>query len=235
MRIYTKLVWDIETMALLEAVAEDYSGPLEIAKGADEANNQRKEQLDLQKQQLAMQNSTLNTIKGGVGKYLTGDIGFSPAEMAMLSSQFLNNNSQDFASAGSAVRDALASKGMGTGALPVGGTYTRGLSGLLGAQASQHGAGLLNLGISDAQQALTNKFNAASVLNGSAATLGSNVSTFGQGASSALGDYIKAANQSFGGMFMNSLGGALGAGLGNAAVGGLGTGVSKLGSGNWGW
>jgi len=57
----------------------------------------------------------------------------------------------------------------------------------------------------------------------------------GSAASSALNDYIRAANTGFASSFMNSLGGSLGAGIGGGLTGGIGTGLSHIGSGNYGW
>jgi hypothetical protein len=199
----------------------DYNGPVAECKGGDTAKKQLDQQNALAKQQLDLENKKLQQIDSGVGKYLSGNEGFDPETLASIKSQFLNNNALDFSNAGSAVRDALAAKGQGNGDLPVGGTYTRGISGLMGAQASQHGAGLLNIGVANGQQALANKFNAASVLSGNAAVLGGNVGTFNAGATGALGDYIRAKNTGFLSSLSQGFGGALGGGLGKIVTGGL--------------
>lgn len=206
--------------------------PVSGGKGSDVAKKQMNQQNQLAQQQLDMQNKVLNQINAGVGKYLSGDIGFDPSTLANMQSSFLNNNALQFQNAGSAVRDALTARGA-DGSLPVGGSYTRGLSGLLGAQASSTSQGLQNLAIQNAQQALANKFNAGSLLSGNAATLSGNVGTFNQGASNALNQYMQAANSGFGASFMRGLGGSLGGGVGSLATGGLGGIGSMLGGGSF--
>lgn len=221
MKVTTKFVMSMVSGEVLEHEWYDYDGPVAEAKGGDTAKSQMDKQNELTQKQLDMQNKTLAQINSGVGKYLSGDIGFDPATLANMQSSFLNNNALQFQNAGTAVRDALTARGA-NGSLPVGGSYTRGLSGLLGAQASSTAQGLQNLAIQNAQQGLANKFNAGSLLGGNAATLGSNVNTFNAGASSALEQYIKAKNSGIMQSFMGGFGQGLGGGLGAFATGGLG-------------
>ena len=95
----------------------------------------------------------------------------------------------------------LASRGAGGGQTPVGGDYTRGLSGLFGAEAQSLAGGANNIRMQNALQALNNKFQASNVLSGNAAALSSPISTFGSGASNALNQYMQAANSGFGATF----------------------------------
>jgi hypothetical protein len=218
-----KVVWQMtdDGYELLEKEELVYSGPVEQAKGGDTAKKQMDQQNKLQQQELDQQNKLYSQINAGVGKYLSGNIGFDPQTLATMQSQFQDNNALAFNQAGTAVRDALTARG-GDGSLPVGGNYVKGISSLLGSAASSKAAGLQNLGIMNAQQALTNKFNAGSLLSGNAASMNSPISTFGSGASNALNQYMQAANSGFGASFMRSLGGSLGSGIGAAATGGLG-------------
>lgn len=236
MKVTTKFVMSMITGEALEHEWFEYSGPVALSKGGDTAKSQMDLQNKLTQQQLDMQNKTLSEIKSGVGKYLSGDIGFGQDALSNMQSSFLNNNALQFQNAGSAVRDALTARGA-NGSLPVGGSYTRGLSSLMGAQASSQAQGLQNLAIQNAQQALANKFNAGSLLSGNAATLSSNVGTFNSGASSALEQYIKAKNSGPLNTFLGGLGQGLGGGLGAYMTGGLG-GVSSAakpgGGGNGG-
>lgn len=192
-------------------------------KGKDTANDQRKQELAMQKQAFDAQQKQLADLKTAFSKYTTQNIGFDPSQYAAMQSQAINQNSGAFNSAGNQVRSALLARGSGGGNLPVGGDYVRGMSGLMGAQASDLSGSMNNLRIQNAQQALTNRFNAGNLLSGNAATLTGTQGVAGAGASSALGDYIKAANTGFGASFMNSLGGGLGGGLASFATGGFGT------------
>lgn len=212
----------------------DYPAYLVELKGKEVANSQRQQELDMQKQAFAQQQKDLADLKTATSKYTTGaGQGFTPEQLAALNSATLGQNAQQFGDASSSVMSALRSRN--PGGLPSGGDATRGLEGLFGAQASSLGQGLGNVRLQSAMQALTNKFNALNLQSGNAATLTGTQGVAGAGASSALGDYIKASNTGFASSFANSFGGALGAGLGAGVTGGVGTAASKVGSGNYGW
>lgn len=219
----TKICWQMteDGYELLEKEEFAYSGPVDMAKGGDVAKKQLNDQTAMQKDELAQQTKLYNQINAGVGKYLSGDIGFDPATLASMRSQFQDSNALAYNQAGQGVRDALTARG-GDGSLPIGGNYVKGISGLMGSAASSKAAGLQNLAIMNSQQALTNKFNAGSLLSGNAASMNSPISTFGSGASNALNQYMTAANSGFGASFMKSLGSGLGGGLASFATGGLG-------------
>ena len=193
---------------------------------AAEARN--KQAFDAQQRQLAQLNSAFS-------KYTTQNIGYDPQQLAAMQSQIQNQNTTQYNSAGQAVRNALLARGGAGGGQPVGGDYVRGISGLMGAQAADLSQNLNNLRIQNAQQALTNRFNAGSLLSGNAATLTGTQGVQAGQASSALNDYIKAKNSGFLSSFAQGFGGALGGGLGAGVTGGIGTAASKVGSGNWGW
>jgi hypothetical protein len=227
-RVTTKITYDMATMEVLEHEWYDYDGPVAECKGDSYAKQVSKDQFDLEKAQIAKQNAEFDFVKGNISKYLTGNEGFNPEQMAMLRSSFLNDNASAYSDAGSSVRDMLTARG-GDGALPVGGNYVKGISGLLGAQASAKSSGLLNLGIMDQQQALNNKFNTASVLSGNGAALSSSIGSTAGAGSSALSDYIKSKSQGFGAHFMDALGSGLGGGIASIATGGLSGMLGKAG------
>lgn len=204
-------------------------------KGADTANAQRQQELQMQQQAFNTQQAQLALLNKSLSPYLAGKTGFDPALLASMRSQFLNSNNSTFNQAGQQVREALGARGEGTGSNPVGGSYAGNLGNLMAAKAGSQSQGLLGINVQNAQQALQNQFNAANVLSGNAAILTGTQGVAGSAASSALGDYIKAKNTGFASSFANSFGGALGAGLGAGLTGGLGTAVSKVGSGNYGW
>lgn len=228
MRVITKAIMDIETLAWEHVESYEYSGEVELFKGdgtaQDQLNRNNKIEDDAIARQQGFQNQAVNAVQGD----LSGTNGFSPQLMALLQSQFQNQNTGAFQSAGSNVRSALASQGAGLGDLPVGGDYTRGISELEGAKASSQSQGLLGLGIQNLQQALNNKYNAANVLTGNAAQVGSTAGMASGAGSNALNTYVQAANTGFSNAFTSAFGGALGKGLGSFASGAVGLGATRI-------
>lgn len=204
-------------------------------KGGDTANSQRQQELKMQQTAFDAQQKQLADLKSAFSKYTTQNIGFDPSQYAAMQTQAMNQNTGTFGAAGNQVRSALLARGSGGGNLPVGGDYVRGISGLMGAQASDLSGNLNSLRIQNAQQALTNRFNAGSLLSGNAATLTGTQGVAGAGASSALGDYIKAKNSGFLSSFASGLGSGLGGGLSAGITGGIGTAASSIGNGQYGW
>jgi hypothetical protein len=225
MRITTRITLDIVSGAILELEQEDYSGPIAYCKGADTANSQRQDELNMQKSAFDTQQKQLDMLNKSFSGYLGGKTGFDPKMLAAMRSQFLNSNNSTFNQAGQQVREALGARGSGTGANPVGGDYTRGIANLLGAKAGSQSQGLLGIDVNNAQQALTNQFNAGNILSGNAATLTGTQGVAGAGASSALNSYITAQGQSFGGQFLSGLGGTLGKAVGQGVSAGAGAGL----------
>jgi len=194
-----------------------------MGKGTGVAQAQLDEQNKLQQQAIDQQKQIRDQIMATTSQYTTGaGQGFDPQQLALMQSQFLNQNSQNFNQAGSSVLSSLRARGVAGGDSPGGGDLTRGLEALQGARASSQSQGILGTNIADLQQALTNKFNALSVQAGQSAQLGSNVQTFGQGANNSLDQYIKAANTpGFLQSLATSFAGGVGKGLGDMATGGL--------------
>ncbi len=172
--------------ASAEEYLRDWPEGISGGKGSDTAKQQLNLQNQLTKQQLDLENKRLDMVSSSVGKYLTGSEGFDPTQLAAMRSQFLNQITQSYNQAGKNVMTALARRGSISSTQPVGGDYARGIASLEGASASDRASGLANIDISNLQQALTNRFNAASLMNGQAATLAGNVGTFNSGASDAL-------------------------------------------------
>lgn len=191
----------------------------------DQLNLQNK----LQQQQLDQQKAIRDQIMGSVGKYLSGSgEGFDPAQLAAMTSQFLNQNTANFGQARQQVLAGLNARGGGGGAIPAGGDLVRSLSALEGAQASSQSQGTLGLGIENLQQALTNRFNAAQVASGQGAQLGQNVGVFGSGASNALNQYVQASQSGFMNQLGKNLGASLGQGIGAVATGGIGASLGGI-------
>lgn len=198
--------------------------------GTGTSKDQLKRQNDLVDQQLAQQKAIRDQIMKSTEQYTTGaGQGYDPAQFSAMISQFLNQNSANFNQAGQSVMSSLAARGAGTGQIPVGGDYTRGLEDLQAAKATGQSQGILGANISNLQQALVNKFNSLSLQGGQAAQLGNNVQVFNSGASSALNDYVQASQGGFLNQFGKALGGSLGGAFGAGIGGGAASGFSGLG------
>ena len=161
-------------------------------KGGDEAKAAQKRNEDRQDKAFTFQMSQMQDVKNAMQKYLSGNIGFDPQQLAAMTSQFMGQNANDFNQARAGVTSLLASRGAGGGQTPVGGDYTRGMSGLFGSEAQSLAGGMNSIRMQNALQALNNKFQASNVLSGNAAALSSPISTFGSGASNALNQYMSA-------------------------------------------
>lgn len=184
-------------------------------KGAtSKADQQRQDELSMQKQAFATQQQQLGMLNKSFSGYLNGKTGFDPKMLASMRAQFLNSNNSTFGQAGAQVKEALGARGEGSGSNPVGGSYGGNIAQLLSAKAGSQSQGLLGIDVNNAQQALQNQFNAGNILSGNAATLTGTQGVAGAGASSALNSYITASNTGFSGSFQNALGGALGKSIG---------------------
>lgn len=212
----------------VEDYLRDWPEGVSGAKGDGVAQDQLKLQNSLVQQQLTQQKAIQDQMQSSFGKYLSGDIGFSPQQMSVLQSQFMNQNTGAFNSAGANVRANLAARGSGNGDLPVGGDYTRGIAELEGAKASSQSQGILGLNAQSMAQALQNQFNAGNIINGQAAQTGQNIGTFNSGANNALNTYVQAANTGFGNAFTSGFGGALGRGLGSGLSAGITGGIGGM-------
>lgn len=198
--------------------------------GTGTSKDQLKRQNDLVDQQLAQQKAIRDQIMKSTEQYTTGaGQGYDPAQFSAMISQFLNQNSANFNQAGQSVMSSLAARGAGTGQLPVGGDYTRGLEDLQAAKATGQSQGILGANISNLQQALNNKFNALGLQSGQGAQLGSNIATFNSGASNALNDYVQASQSGFLNQFGKALGQGMGGAFGAGISGGIAGGLSKFG------
>jgi hypothetical protein len=184
--------------------------------GADSgvAQRQQKQELANQQESFDLMKQRQNQVSGSVSKYLSGNVGFDPQQLALMKSMFLNQNAQQYQQAGQNVRTALLRSGSADSSVPAGGDYVRGIAGLQGGMANNATSGIANINMQNLSQMLTNQFNAANLINGQAAQLTNPIASFGQGASSALNSYITAANSGFGATLANSFGSQLGKTLG---------------------
>lgn len=182
----------------------------------------------------AAQNATLGQVNTSLSPYLSGNQGFTPAQMSALNSSALDQNAQQYNAAGNSLRSTLQARG-DNGATPLSGTGVAGIAGLMSGKASDLANSLRTNVLNNAQQGLTNQFNANSILSGNAQTQAGNVSTYGSGANGALQSYTTAQANSPLNKFVGGLGSGLASGLASGATGGLGSALSTVGSGNFGW
>lgn len=228
MKIWNSITWDMETGAVLDEDCFEWCGPVEHCKGEGTAKDQLNRNNALVDQQIAYQNSIRDKLQGSLGKYLSGNVGFDPAQLAMMQSQFLDQNAQTGKEAGQNVMAALASRGAAGGGMPVGGDFVRDLSGLQGAIATNQSQGILGTNLANMRQALANQFNAANVFSGQSAQAGQDIGTFSNASNNALDQYMNASNSGFGASFMRSLGGSFGSAAGKMAMGGIAGGLDMI-------
>jgi hypothetical protein len=191
--------------------------------------NQLNLQNQLQAQQQAKQDALLQQNQTALSPYLSGNIGYTPAQLASLNTSVLSQNAQKYNAAAQQTNAQLAARGE-NGQTPLSGVAATGYGNLNAARASDLSSGLNTVVQNNAQQALANQFNAASVLSGNAQTYAGNVGTYGSGASNALNNVTQAQSNGFLNNFAKSLGSGFGA-VGTALTGGAaGSGLSSAGS-----
>ena len=127
-----------------------------MGKGADVAQQQLAAQNKAQADAAAQQKAIRDQVMSSVSKYMTGaGEGFDPAQLSAMTSQFLNQNSADFNSAGGQVLSSLRARGGGGGDTPAGGDMARSLSALDAARATSKSQGVLGINIQNLQAALS--------------------------------------------------------------------------------
>ena len=89
--------------------------------GASAAKTQLNSQNDLQQQAFKTQMDTLNSLKGSLSGYLSGNQGFTGQQMSTMTSQALNQNSQKYQQASNQTRQALGARGISGSQTPGGG------------------------------------------------------------------------------------------------------------------
>ena len=184
--------------------------------------SQLNSQNQLQAQQQAAQNQLLQQNNTALSPYLTGNQGFTPEQMAALNSQALDQNALRYNQGTQQANAQLAARGEGLGNTPGSGVAATGYGNLQAAKAGDLADALRTVTLNNAQQGLTNKFNAASVLSGNAQTYAGNVGTYGRGASNALSNLTQAQGNSFSSKFGQGLGSGLGSAVSKGIAGTVG-------------
>jgi hypothetical protein len=205
-----------------------------MSQSTSSQKSQLNSQNALQQQQQAAQNQLLQQNNAALSPYLSGNQGFTPQQLAAMNSQAMDQNALQYNGATQAANSQLAARGEGLGNTPGSGVQAGVYGNLQAQKAGNLSNSLQTVTLNNAQQALANQFNAASVLSGNAQTYAGNVGTYGQGANSALGNLTQAQ----GNTWQNQFGKALGSGLGGAAGafgGGFGAGAAGSLSQALGW
>lgn len=166
MRVYTKIVFDLEG-SVVESVHYEYSGPVaECKRGAAKSEADQLVQQDqaralalskIQQQMVSPETSFLQNM-------ISNPTGFTPADLAAMRTQAIQNTQNQYATGLQQLKTQLAARGLYGGATP-----TSGIAGsnfgqyqALGAQAMSQN--LSNINIQNALQAQQNRWNAGNLL-----------------------------------------------------------------------
>lgn len=203
--------------------------------------------MSLFQSQYATQKSTLDFLQGVLKPVITqaeAGQGYSTAELNAMRTSANDTLSENFQNAQAALNQTL--KTSGDANVPSGVTAGADAA-LLNSEAIAKSQAQNAITVQNAEVARSNLFGAVNALQGNAAQVNplgySSAATGGSGTIAGLGNAqsnlqnaITSANSnSFFGKLGGSLATSLGSGIGSALTGGLGTGVSMLGSGNFGW
>jgi hypothetical protein len=246
MKIYTRLVFDIETGNMIEADSYEYDGPVDLCCGAsDQQNDTYNQQSELSKQ-VMQQGQTVFGNASSVFNDLVSSLaptiaagpnqeGFSAAEKSALQSQAITNAGTSYRNAKAAVGNAMASQGGGNTGLTSGTNI--GIEADLATSAAENTANQLNTvnlqdyatGRQNYDTAVGDLENATNVFN--PATNLDNAATGALEGQASTANQIAQQDNSW----VQSVTGALGGIAGGIATGGmsnLGKGVGFFGSGS---
>jgi hypothetical protein len=258
MRIYKKLVIDMESGSILEADSFEYDGPVALAKGDSTAqageqiqNENAQQQLDFSKQlqsaftsQYGAQSAITSFLTNKMESTMSNPQGFGADALAAMRTSATDTNANQYQQAEAASqRTSFAQGGRD---LPSG--VDSQISGAIAASGAANNAASQNqITLQNEQQKQSNYWNAANSLSGTAATInplgyagasssaGSSAASAGNSTASLSNANTNAASNSFLGKLGGSLASSLGSGIGSGLAGGLGTQMSTIGSGNFGW
>lgn len=219
MKVYTKITFT-DSGEWLHAEGFEYEGPVDLLKRDKEkeaAAKQLEAQTKMQQDAYDRQTKLIESLLvPAFTKDLTSEQGFSPETQAQLEAGAREGVQDEYDRALSATKTALLRRGTASG--PPSGDMGRAFSGLFDSRARALADAIRGLRVGNAQQGITNRFNAGSILSGNAATLNSPIATFGSGAGNALGNMTQLATAPG---FGSALAGGFGAGLGGGLAGGV--------------
>ena len=123
MKIYTKVVWDIESMRVIESESYDYDGPVELACGATGGQREIASSQQSFMNQLDSDFAANFGAQSDIYKNLTQSLtpilqagpnqqGFSPEELAAMNTSAINTTGAAYRNAAQARQGALAGRGL---------------------------------------------------------------------------------------------------------------------------
>lgn len=203
--------------------------------------------MSLFQQQFANQKGVLDflqgTLKPEIARAQAGE-GFSDKALAAMRTSATDTTASQFQNAQAALNQTL--KTSGSANVPSGVTVGANEA-FLTAEARTQAGNQNQITLANAGQAQNNFWNAINALNGVSAQInplgysgeasgaGGTVANLSNSQSSLQNAITSANSNSFFGKLGGSFASSLGGGLGAALTGGMGTGVSMIGSGNFGW
>jgi hypothetical protein len=231
--VTTRIVFDIETFAVLEQESYLYSGPWELVKGSpsqtemNTANTQMAGQNTLAQGQLGLQQGAINAVNAQLDPMIANG-GLAPGVQNAMTSLVMNNVPSQFSALQGGINNNLVARGISGGQGGAGSGQAATQFGQLGAmEGALQQQGLSNIQ-TQKQSALMNDLQMKAGLG---SMYGQNVGTFNSGASSALGSGVNAANaatQATTGLTGSIIGGLTGLGA-TAMTGGMSNLFSGLG------
>jgi len=196
MRIYTKVVRDIETWEVLEEEFFEYEGPMELCKGSNSKNEQkaadatRTDQASKTNAALAQQQGYMKPVDEMTSQIMANG-GLTPGMESAMTAQYMNNIPAQFRGIAGNINNQQVARGMVGGQMGAGsGDVARQFGALGAAQAGAQQEGFLNTQFAK-QQGMQQAMAARMGLGQMA---GQNVSGFNQGTIGALGQGVTAGN-----------------------------------------
>ncbi len=175
MNISTKVIWDMETMEVIERHAYDYIGPVAHCKASSQEtgietstqNFYNTLQADYS-QQFAGQNAILSQLSEAYSPILAAGInqqGFSPSELASFQTQATNQTAAEYQKAAAATGERMAAQGGGNTYLPKG-ADSQVQAGIAAQAAGQESSEQLQINEANYAQGRQNYLNAAQGMAG---------------------------------------------------------------------
>ncbi len=216
----TKVVWDLDTLEVLERHTRQYSGPWELCKGGNSqqqmqlADQQAAQQNQLMQQQLAMQQGQLN-IANPILKQIIAAGGMLPQQQAAMTTQAIQGLGQQYKGLEGQLSQQLQARGITGGGMAGGGQIAQQFGSLGAMEAGQQSELLNQIQLAKGQglnQALGTTLGEAGMFGGQATAFGGQAGqALGVGAQA--GQAADQAQTGFWGSLVGGLAGLGGAGL----------------------
>ncbi len=232
----SKVVWDMETLEVVEREVHYYDGPWELCKESDAQRQAQAQQnafnnqlLQIFQTQFAAQQDILKVLTPQLEEMAKYPEGFGTTEYAALQSKIVNDTGAQYSNvAKEAAREFATTNEAG---LPSG-VEAQVQANIAGAAAGQVVSGSQNLAIQNEMLKQQQKQFALSALSGESGMLGQQALVFGSQEGAGLQNQFQNATTVYnqGSLWKNILGGVVGAGL-NLVAPGFGTAVGGAISG----